>query len=492
MALELKHITFGFSPEKQILKDLSLSFEKGKIYALAGANGAGKSTLAKILNGELSPQAGEIFFKNKKVDLRNPKQAKESGIVKVSQEYGLISNLTIADNILLAKNESNHKIFYDKNQNKELVEKTLSIFNKKIDTTLKISETDISIHPFVSVAKAIIQNPELLILDETTAILTKNDTATFFEYLRKLKNEGKTIIIVTHKLDEVFEIADEVLVLRNGNLVLKSESTKVSVTEIANAMLGNGKHLGKIENKLQSTDDNSFLKIENLNSHKLKNISFELRKGEVLGLISKDKNELNEITDFIFGITQQANGKIWKDGKQIFLKTPLDAIKNGIGYLTDDKKESGLFYNLNIADNISFLQKQQNSFLGFIQKKKLNHFAKTKISELNIDATSTSQSVEELSGGNQQKTLFAKWLSIDFDILILIEPTAGVDIGGKSEIYSLICELKSRGKSFILVSTEWNEIENICDRILVIENGKEVKTITRENFSEKEIYDYTF
>lgn len=490
--LQLKHITFGYSSDKQLLLDLSFSFEQGKIYALAGANGAGKSTLAKILNGELLPQAGEIFFKNKKAELQNPKQAKELGIVKVSQEYGLISNLTITDNILLSKNESKHAIFYDKSQNKELVEYILSIFNNKIDAKLKISDTDISIHPLVSIAKAIIQNPELLILDETTAILTKKDTATFFKYLRKHKSEGKTIIMITHKLDEVFEIADEVLVLRNGKLVLKSESSRVSVTEIVNAMLGNGKHLKKIESKFQSFNGSSFFKIENLLTDRIKNISFELNKSEVLGLISKNKNELNEITDFIFGISEKGNGKIWKDGKQILSKTPLQAINNGIGYLTDDKKESGLFYNLNIADNISFLQKQQNSFLGFIYMKKLNDFAKAKISELNINATSTLQSVEELSGGNQQKTLFAKWLSIDFDLLILIEPTAGVDIAGKFEIYLLICELKSRGKSFILVSSEWNEIENLCDRILVIENGKEVKTITRENFSEKEVYDYTF
>lgn len=474
-----------------ILEEFSASFEPGIVYALAGANGAGKSTLAKIISGELIPETGSFKYDSKKINFINPKHAIQTGIIRIAQDYGLIPNLSIADNINLASPNFAKKIIYRRKSALNNAKNALAIINKDINVDILVENANHAFYPFISIAKALNQSPQILILDETTAILKNSDVHLLFEYIKEMKNLGKTIILVTHKIDEIFQVADEVIVLRNGKVTLHSQTKNTNLNEIAYAMLGE-----QIDKITQSNISNhkkkqSLLRIVNLNSKLINDISITLNKSEVLGLISKNKEELNEIIYFIFGVKKQ-NGKIFKGGKQIFINTPKDAIANNIGYISDDKKFSGLFNNMNVAENINFLRLKYFSIFGFIKSNELKKMVEKDIKRFDIQVESITQPIIELSGGNQQKALFAKWITNDFDLYILHEPTAGIDIKGKYNFYNLVNEYKQKGKSFLLVSSEWDEIKNICDRLLVIENGQIKASYDTNQFNEKEVYSHTF
>jgi ribose transport system ATP-binding protein len=491
LKLELENISFSYIPGKMILEEFSASFEPGIVYALAGANGAGKSTLAKIISGELIPETGTFIFDSKKINFNNPKHAIKSGIIRIAQDYGLIPNLSIADNINLASPYFGNKIIYRRKSALNNAKNALAIINKEIDVDILVENANLALYPFISIAKALNQSPQILILDETTAILKNSDVHLLFEYIKKLKNLGKTIILVTHKIDEIFQVADEVIVLRNGKVALHSQTKTTNLNEIADAMVGEQFDILTQSIISNHTKQQSLLRIDNLNSKLISDISFTLNKSEVLGLISKSKEELNEIIYFIFGVKKQ-NGKIFKEGKQILINTPKKAIANKIGYISDDKKFSGLFNNMNVSDNINFLRLKYFSRFGFIKSNVLKKIVEKDIKMFDIQVESITQPINELSGGNQQKALFAKWLTSDFDLYILHEPTAGIDIKGKYDFYRLVNEYKQKGKSFLLVSSEWDEIKNICDRLLVIENGQIKASYDKNTFDEKEVYAHTF
>lgn len=489
--LEVRNLHFGYSKMKKVLDDFSITFNSGNIYALIGANGAGKSTLVKIISGELMPQFGQIFVNNKADVIHSPKTAIKNGIVRISQEFNLIDNLSIADNIFISDQANNSSFFYNKKRSNTFAEVALSMFEMDIDVNQKICKTNNSYFPFISFAKALIHKPQVLILDETTAMLNEIEVSTLFKQINVLKKEGTIIIFVTHKLDEVVKYADNVVVLRNGKLVLNDKVEKINQEILSGAMIGNKKikKTSIIDKKVIKSEP--LLKIEKYSSDSINNFSFEIQSGEVLGLISKSKTELDSIINLIFGIDKDNNGKVFKDGNLLKIKSPKDAIENNIGYITDDKKIAGLFYNMSISDNINFLKLQNYTKLGILNRKKLNQISIQKVKEFEIVSESPEQKLIELSGGNQQKVLFSKWFVEDFDILILNEPTAGIDIKGKYEVYKLIDEFKNKGKSFILISSEWNEIKTICDKIIIISNGRIKKHFYKREFDEHEIYEHT-
>ena len=317
--------------------------------------------------------------------------------------------------------------------------------------------------------------------------MNESEIDNLFKQINKLKKNG-IIIFVTHKLDEVIKYADQAIVLRNGKLVLDESVDNVNPEILTNAMLGDKKLKSLSNSTFKVVGKKPLLRVENFCSKNLNNISFNIYFAETLGIISKSKVELDEIINAIYGVNKNYKGRFYKEDILLKIESPQEAIVNNIGYLTDDKKISGLFYNMSVGDNINFLNLPSFSQLGFICNKQLNQNGIQKVKEFEIVSDSLEQNISELSGGNQQKVLFSKWFSNSFDLLILNEPTAGIDIKGKYEVYSRINELKSKGKSFLLISSEWNEIKTICDRIIVLSDGKVYNHFEKNRFDEHDIY----
>jgi ribose transport system ATP-binding protein len=472
----MRHITKVF-PGTVALDDVDFSVEVGEVLGLVGENGAGKSTLMNILDGSLQPESGEIFYKGDQVNITSPHIAQQLGIRMVHQELKLFPDLTVAENILFGK-QSNNKFFIDWPKLFERADMTLNRLSVTFSSKSRVKDLSIAQQQQVEIAKALSQNCEILILDEPTASLTMDETDVLFKVIKSLVNEKMSVIYISHRLEEVFRICDRVTVLRDGKKIDTLTCKTTSQDEIVKLMIGDINILDKAGDSRSAKSEEVVLSAENITiKDKLENVSFKLHKGEILGLAGLVGSGRTELLQALAGAARFESGQVFVKGHEVSTKSPGDAIDAGIALMPEDRKKQGLVLNMSVKHNIAFGNLKGFYRFGFLHQLYEEQVAKNMIDELGIKVDSSNKLVVLLSGGNQQKVVFAKWLFANTDILLLDEPTRGIDVGAKEEVFKFIHALADKGKSVIFVSSELEEVVRVSDRILVLRDKKIVKEL---------------
>ena len=471
LILSMKGITKSFSGVAA-LKNAALDLKAGEVVALMGENGAGKSTLMKILTGIYSKDSGEIQYMGQEVCFKGPAESEEAGISIVHQELNMMNDLTVAQNLFIGREEMNGFLIDDKKMN-EKARELFKVLKIDINPAEKIGNLTVGKQQMVEIAKAISSKAKVIIFDEPTAALTDSEIEELFKVIRDLKKQGTGMVYISHRMDEINVISDRVIVMRDGEYVgtlITKECCKDDIIKlmVGRAIFGEPKTASNV-----AKDAPVVLKCENLNRGKaVKDVSFELRKGEILGFSGLMGAGRTEVARLIFGADKKDSGKIFINGKEVTINTPEDAAAHGIGYLSEDRKRYGLIVDKSVEENtvISSLNDFVKGF--FIDKAKSKEVSKKYVESLKTKTPSVSQLVKKLSGGNQQKVVIAKWLVRNSDILIFDEPTRGIDVGAKSEIYALMEKLAKEGKSIIMISSELPEVLRMSDRVIVMCEGR--------------------
>ena len=476
LILSMKGITKSFSGVAA-LKNAALDLKAGEVVALMGENGAGKSTLMKILTGIYSKDSGEIKYMGQEVCYKGPAESEEAGISIVHQELNMMNDLTVAQNLFIGREEMKGLFIDDKKMNEKASE-LFKVLKIDINPAEKIGNLTVGKQQMVEIAKAISSNAKVIIFDEPTAALTDSEIEELFKVIRDLKKKGTGMVYISHRMDEINIISDRVIVMRDGEYVgtlITKECSKDDIIKlmVGRTILGEPKTASNV-----AKDAPVVLKCENLNRGKaVKNVSFELRKGEILGFSGLMGAGRTEVARLIFGADKKDSGKIFINGKEVTINTPEDAVAHGIGYLSEDRKRYGLIVDKSIEENTVIAS--LNDFVKgmFIDKAKSKEVSQKYVESLKTKTPSVSQLVKKLSGGNQQKVVIAKWLVRNSDILIFDEPTRGIDVGAKSEIYALMESLAKEGKSIIMISSELPEVLRMSDRIIVMCEGRITGTL---------------
>lgn len=471
LILSMKGITKSFSGVAA-LKNAALDLKAGEVVALMGENGAGKSTLMKILTGIYSKDSGEIQYMGQEVCFKGPAESEEAGISIVHQELNMMNDLTVAQNLFIGREEMNGFLIDDKKMN-EKARELFKVLKIDINPAEKIGNLTVGKQQMVEIAKAISSKAKVIIFDEPTAALTDSEIEELFKVIRDLKKQGTGMVYISHRMDEINVISDRVIVMRDGEYVgtlITKECSKDDIIKlmVGRAIFGEPKTASNV-----AKDAPVVLKCENLNRGKaVKDVSFELRKGEILGFSGLMGAGRTEVARLIFGADKKDSGKIFINGKEVAINTPEDAVAHGIGYLSEDRKRYGLIVDKSVEENtvISSLNDFVKGF--FIDKAKSKEVSQKYVESLKTKTPSVSQLVKKLSGGNQQKVVIAKWLVKNSDILIFDEPTRGIDVGAKSEIYALMERLAKEGKSIIMISSELPEVLRMSDRVIVMCEGR--------------------
>lgn len=469
--LQMKNIVKTF-PGVKALKGVDLSVKQGEIHALMGENGAGKSTLVKCLAGIQSPTSGEIFYDGKIRKNYNTAQALKMGISMIHQELSPVINRPIMENIWLGREPLNRFGLVDHKKMYEMSIDVLKEIELNEDPKTEMSNLTVAKMQMIEIAKAVSYDAKLIIMDEPTSALTTREVNQLFKIMEKLKKLGKSIIYISHKLDEVFVITDKVTVFRDGKYIATEDTNKLSIGKMINLMVG--RNVDEMFPKIECPIGNIKLEVKNLSHAKyFKNISFDVRKGEILGFAGLVGSGRTEVVETIFGVRKKTGGEIFIDGKKVTISNTRDAIAKKMALLTEDRRSTGIFPMLSIESNISIsnIGKYLNK-LGFIKYKNLIADCNDYVKKIQIKTPSLAQHIENLSGGNQQKALVARWLLIEPDILFLDEPTRGIDVGAKAEIHKIVTKLAAEGKSIIMISSELPEIMGMSDRIVVMHDGQ--------------------
>ncbi|SES04927.1 ribose transport system ATP-binding protein [Gracilibacillus ureilyticus] len=483
--LEMKNISKTF-PGVKALSNVLLDLYPGEVLALIGENGAGKSTLMKILTGIYQKDAGHIFYNNQEIAPTNPKEAQELGINIIHQELNLMPDLTVAENIFIGREPRDFLNFFL--NNKELNQKAEALFerlNIKLNPRTKISKLTVAKQQMVEIAKALSFNAKVLIMDEPTAALTDKEINTLFNIINWLKNEGVSIIYISHRMEELKRISDRITVMRDGEYIdtLPTETTEMK--QVVSLMVGREI---KIEQKTSNPDTftETILEVNNLNNHYLKDVSFHLRKGEILGFAGLVGAGRTEVARAIFG-ADSFTGEIIINGSKVSIKQPVDAVNHGIGYLSEDRKRYGLMLDMTVKENIAISSLSKYTMASFVKPSNIKKDAEEYSTKLKVKTPSVNQRVKLLSGGNQQKVVIAKWLLKNSDILIFDEPTRGIDVGAKQEIYELLESLAKEGKSIMMISSELPEVLRLSDRIMVMNEGRITGELLSKDADQKRI-----
>lgn len=484
--LKMEQIEKNF-PGVKALQKVNLDVLQGEVHALLGENGAGKSTLLKILAGAYSKDSGEIFVDSVKQEIRNPKHAQELGIAIIYQEFSILPHLSIAENIFLGQlpRKKGSPWLIDWSYCYKESQRILAGLGLNIDPRTQASRLKVAEQQMVEIAKALSQKAKIIIMDEPTAPLTLREIDKLFEVVRMLKKQGVSIIYVSHRLAEVKEICDRATVLRDGKNIGTVNVSETDVKDWINMMVG--RELDKMFPKVSVPIGREVLSVNNITiPGKLKNVSFKAYQGEILGIAGLVGAGRTELARAIFGADQMQQGEIYIDGKPVSIQAPQAAIRNSIGLVPEDRKGQGLVLSMNVKDNITLAN------IRGIGKGKLNlalekDVANKYVQDLNIVTPSVYQQTVNLSGGNQQKVVLAKWLFSKCKILIVDEPTRGIDVGAKVEIYELLNELVKSGSTVIMISSELPELIGICDRIIVLHEGEITGELRRDEFTEEAI-----
>lgn len=490
ITLKMKNIRKQF-PGVIALDGVNIELLKGSVLALLGENGAGKSTLMKILAGVCPQDEGVIEIFGKEVKIDNVNVAKTNGISIIFQELSLSDNLTIAENIYANKEPTKYGLIDDKKLNEECKNYLVSL-GIEMDPKILVSNLSIAQKQLVEIAKGLVTNPKIIIMDEPTSALSNKETELLFNIINKLKNEGKSIIYISHRMEELFKIADFVTVLRDGKYINTVKISDTSVDELISMMVGRDMLEIYPKRDFNYQDNDVVLELKNLTKKDYyHNISLALKKGEILGMYGLMGSGRTEIVKGIFGILKKDSGEIFIENQKVEINSSKDAINCGIAFVTENRKEEGLVLTSSVAENISSVRIESiiNKF-GFLSYQKETNLANHYIKKLNIKTPNFEQIVNNLSGGNQQKVVLSKWFEIKPKILILDEPTRGIDVGAKFEIYKFINELSKSGVGIILISSELPEVLNMADKILVINDKKVITKLDADKTNQEEIMTY--
>lgn len=481
--LELKKIDKHFGTV-HALKDVSLTLIKGEIMSLVGENGAGKSTLMKILTGVYTKNSGEIYIDGKLENSLDPSKANALGIGQVYQQAELVPELTVAENLFLGEKDFGIKGLLNWKRMYNESRRLLDQYDIPIDEHEIVGNLNVANQQLIAIAKVIQRDLKILILDEPTAVLSDKEVELLFNIIGKLKEKHITIIYISHKLDEVFKVSDRMAVLRDGELITVLEnSNNLSKNDLIKHMLGRKVNMMFPEKKTDP-DNDILLKVKSLNTNKLHNISFELKKGEILGIAGLVGSGRTELARAIYGLDPISSGELWIQGTQIKNNTTVDAVRNGFFLAPEDRRGQALVLIRSIGDNISLANLKKISHLGFCNKKIERPILNRLKNDLNIKAESINTTAGNLSGGNQQKVVIAKAILANPKILIVDEPTQGIDVGAKSEIYFLLEKLVSEGMSIIFISSEMEELQGICSRLIVMNEGRITGEIAESNITD--------
>jgi ribose transport system ATP-binding protein len=457
-------------PGVDALKDVNISINKGEVMALTGENGAGKSTLINILSGLYQKDSGEIYFEGKPVNITSPLDAQKMDISTIHQELNLMPNLSIGENIFIAREKRKLHYLLDKKKTNNDASDLMKLVGLEINSTTLVKDLSIAQRQMVEVAKALSVNSKLIIMDEPTSSLTDREVEILMGIIRKLRDQGVSVIYISHKLSEIFDIADRITVLRDGNAIGTAEVKECSEERLIQMMVG--RELKDIFAKMESKIGEFIFEVKNITSGKMvKNASFKLKKGEILGFAGLVGSGRSELMRAIYGIDKMDQGEVFLDGEKISIRHPSQAIKYGLGFVPEDRKLQGLILGMAVRENITLSSLEKVSNYCFIKPSSEKAVSVDFIEKLSIKTPTQEQKVLNLSGGNQQKVVIAKWLAISPKILILDEPTKGVDVGAKKEIHHLMSKLTQEGVSVIMVSSELPEILGMSDRIVVMHKG---------------------
>ncbi|MEV9640760.1 sugar ABC transporter ATP-binding protein [Mammaliicoccus sciuri] len=484
--IAMSGISKSFNGNK-VLEDVQFEVKKGEIHALMGENGAGKSTMMKILTGIYSRDAGEVWVKGEKVEFKNAKEAEEAGIAVIHQELNILPDLTVAENFYLGNEQTFGKsgILKTKEMNRQ-AEEILSKLGLDIDARTVTRELSVGKQQIIEIAKAVSSNAEVIIMDEPTAALTDREIETLFETVRSLQAQGVSFVYISHRMEEIFAMCDRITILRDGQYVGVRKIKETTFEEIVQMMVG--RELGERFPKRSHDIGDVKMKVEGLTHDGFfEDVSFEVRKGEILGIAGLMGAGRTEVIQSIFGYRKLTSGQIFIDGKPVTISNPLQAKKLGIGYVTEDRKSEGLILDFSVRDNMSLTNFDRISQSAIIRKGKENALYDMMSKRLRVRTSGPEQAVKSLSGGNQQKVVIAKWLGIEPDILFLDEPTRGVDVGAKKEIYSIINELAERGVAIVMISSELPEVIGMADRVLVMHEGQLMADIPKVDMTQERI-----
>ncbi len=484
--LKMEHINKTFGTVKA-LKDVHMDLRSGEVHALMGENGAGKSTLMKILTGVYSLETGNLHYFGKEVEFKTPKEAQEAGIAIVHQELNMMADLTVAENIYIGRESMKGAIIDDA----KMIRMSKALFDElgvNVNPASTVKDIPVGMQQMTEIAKAISMDAKIIVFDEPTTSLTDDEIEQLFRIIRELTAKGIGIIYISHRMDEIGVITDRITVMRDGEYVGTVNTKETSKDELINMMVG---RVSYVEPKACSTvpeDAPVVLEVKNLNrGNHIKDVSFTLQKGEILGFSGLMGAGRTEVARAIFGADKLDSGEIFINGKPVNIHSTSDAVGYGIGYLSEDRRSDGMITGFDVANNVSMCTVPEFVDGLLINDAKIEQVAKQYVEDLAIKCSSVKQVAKTLSGGNQQKVVIAKWLHAKSDILIFDEPTKGIDVGAKNEIYKLMNALAAEGKSIIMISSEMEEVLRLSDRIIVMAEGRKTAELKIEEASQEVI-----
>ncbi len=486
--VELDNVCKSF-PGVKALDDVSFKLKSGEVLALLGENGAGKSTLMKILSGVYVKDSGTMKIFGETVEEMDPVKAQEMGIAIIHQELNMCDHLTVAQNIFLGREMTRKGILSDDDMNRE-ASKILGRLNMDIDPDTLVGDLSVSKQQMVEIAKALSTNAKILIMDEPTSALTSKEIEDLFTIIKRLKNEGHGIVYISHRLEELEHIVDRVMILRDGQYIVSMDYKDTNLREIISYMVG--REITEKFPRIERSVGKKILEVQNLNAgDNVKNVSFSLHEGEIVGIAGLMGAGRTETTRALFGADPKDTGRIFIDGKEVKINRPIDSINAGIVLVPEDRKKDGLCTKLSIRDNIALPNLDiLGSKLGVINRKKEREMTRKTVEDLHIRLASVEGNAEGLSGGNQQKVVVGKWLARNSRVVIFDEPTRGIDVAAKVEIYNLMNELKDKGIGVLFVSSEMPEVLGMSDRILVMAEGRITKELDIKEATQDIILEY--
>lgn len=487
--IEFRNISKSFG-SVEVLHNVDFSIKKGEIHALLGENGAGKSTLLNIFHGVYQDYTGDIVYNHENVKFKSVFEANHSGIAKVHQEINLVEELTVGENIALGQ-EDTKGLFIDRTIIDEKVNSILDDLGCKFRSRTKVASLTAGEKQMVLIAKALYSNANTISFDEPTAALSNNEIEQFFSIVRKLKSQGVTILYVSHRLNEIFELCDRVTVFLDGSYVNTFDAKEVSRTELIKSMVGRDVGMFASRKMPKLYTEEVSLEVQNLTKPGVyEDINFKVRKGEIFGFYGLVGSKRTDVVRSLFGAEKNVSGRMFINGKEVKIKNTWAAIKQGIGLVPEERKAQGFINVFNNGQNITLTDVDRYVDRVLVNDSKKMESSDKYINKVNVNPKDSKRMTSSLSGGNQQKVVIAKWLHRDSQIYILDEPTKGIDVGAKEEIYNLLEELASQGKTIIIVSSELPEIVGLCDTVLVMSEGKQIALLSDDLINEQEILKY--
>lgn len=486
-AVELRNITKIF-PGVTALDNMSIALKRGEIHGLIGENGAGKSTLIKVLTGMHQPDEGEIFVNGEQVSFQNPEQARSKGIACVYQELNIVPDANVVDNIFIGNYQKKNRLFLDQGYMKKRSKELMQQLGQEIDPMALCGTMGIGMQQMIEIAKAIQLEANIIILDEPTASLGEQEVIQLFKSIRILQKKGITFLFVSHKLEEIFELCDRVTVMRDAKHIITTESSKLTKDSLISYMVG--RNLDTLFPKTKTVRGEEALRVENLTRMgEFYDVSFSAYKGEILGFSGLVGAGRTELFQALFGMTSIDQGDIYVNGTAVQNGDPSRAIANKFAFLTEDRKHQGLVLDFSVRENLNMVLLRSSKKGVFLDEKTRTSRADSLVQRLKIKVSSTEQTAGQLSGGNQQKVVIGKWVAADAEIYIFDEPTKGIDVGAKIEVYNIMNSLIANNKCVIMISSELPEILGMSDRVIVMREGKKMAEIERNSkyFNQEDI-----